>query len=74
MNTNKTLQWVTTIKHNNMKQEYMGISGKVSHDPQLTKEYNALLQKLGTEGMLVLIERWMDDEDLQSIIAYEDNY
>jgi hypothetical protein len=57
-----------------MKQEYMGISGKVSHDPQLTKEYNALLHKLGTEGVLVLIERWMDDEDLQSIIAYEDNY
>ena len=57
-----------------MKQEYMGISGKVSHDQELTKQYNALLQKLGTEGMLVLIERWMDDSDLQSIIAYDDNY
>ena len=57
-----------------MKQEYMGITGKVSHDPELTKQYNALLQKLGTEGMLVLIERWMDDSDLQSIIAYDDNY
>lgn len=57
-----------------MKQEYMGISGKVSHDPQLTKAYNAILHKIGTEGMLVLIERWMDDSDLQSIIAYNDNY
>lgn len=57
-----------------MKQDYMGISGKVSHDPELTKKYNALLQQLGTEGMLVLIERWMDDEDLNSIIKYNDNY
>ena len=57
-----------------MKQEYMGISGKVSHDPELTKQYNALLQQLGTGGMLVLIERWMDDEDLNSIIKYNDNY
>jgi hypothetical protein len=62
------------MKHSNMKQEYMGISGKVSHDPELSKQYNALLQKLGTEGMLILIERWMDDSDLQSIIAYDDNY
>jgi hypothetical protein len=65
---------VFTNNNNNMKQEYMGISGKVSHDPQLAKQYNALLEKLGTEGMLVLIERWMDDSDLQSIIAYDDNY
>jgi len=69
----KTAKSNTSI-NNSMKQEYMGISGKVSHDPELTKQYNALLQKLGTEGMLVLIERWMDDSDLQSIIAYDDNY
>jgi dihydroxyacetone kinase DhaKLM complex PTS-EIIA-like component DhaM len=56
-----------------MKQQYMGISGKVSHSPQLTNAYNNLLEQLGTEGMLILIERWMDDNDIESILQYNEN-
>lgn len=56
-----------------MKQEYMGISGKVSHDPTLTRKYNALLEMLGVEGMLHQIEQYMDDSDLESIVKYIEN-
>jgi hypothetical protein len=56
------------------KQESMGVSGKVSHDPKLARKYNALLEMLGTEGLLHQIEQWMDDSDLESIITHiEDN-
>jgi hypothetical protein len=72
--TTKSTDTIQTIKHNNeMKQQYMGISGKVSHSPQLTTAYNNLLEQLGTEGMLILIERWMDDNDIESIIQYNEN-
>jgi ATP sulfurylase len=51
----------------------MGISGKVSHDPTLTRKYNALLEMLGVEGVLHQIEQYMDDSDLESIIKYIEN-
>jgi len=56
-----------------MNQEYMGITGKVSHDPELAKRYNALLQQLGAEGLLHQIEQWMDDTDLKSIVTDIEN-
>ena len=54
------------------KQEYMGITGKVSHDPELARLYNKLLKQRGVEGMLALVEQWMDDSDLKSILAESD--
>ena len=55
-----------------MNQEYMGITGKVSHDPELARLYNKLLKQRGVEGMLALVEQWMDDSDLKSILAESD--
>ena len=55
------------------KQEYMGVSGKVSHDPKLARKYNALLEMLGAEGMLHQIEQWMDDSDLKNIVTDIEN-
>ena len=55
------------------KQEYMGVSGKVSHDPKLARKYNALLEMLGTEGLLHQIEQWMDDSDLKNIVTDIEN-
>jgi pterin-4a-carbinolamine dehydratase len=48
--------------------DYLGIAGKVGHDPEIVRKYNALLQKLGTEGMLLQFERWSCDEDIESLI------
>jgi hypothetical protein len=56
-----------------LKHESMGISGKVSHDPRLARKYNALLEMLGTEGLLHQIELWMDDSDLENIITDIEN-
>ena len=56
-----------------LKHESMGISGKVSHDPRLARKYNALLEMLGTEGLLHQIELWMDDSDLGNIITDIEN-
>ena len=58
---------------NGARQVSMGISGKVSHDPRLARKYNALLEALGTEGLLHQIEQWMDDSDLKNIITDIEN-
>jgi hypothetical protein len=58
---------------NGARQVSMGISGKVSHDPKLARKYNALLEALGTEGLLHQIEQWMDDSDLKNIITDIEN-
>lgn len=50
--------------------EYLGISGVVSHDDKDAKEYNTLLELLGTEGMLIQFERWIDGNDLSEIIKF----
>ena len=50
--------------------EYLGISGVVSHDDKDAKEYNKLLTILGTEGMLMQFERWIDGKGLSEIIEF----
>lgn len=50
--------------------EYLGISGMVSHNDKDVKEYNILLELLGTEGMLIQFERWIDGNDLSEIIKF----
>lgn len=53
--------------------DYLGIAGKVGHDPEIVRKYNALLKLLGEGGMLVQLERWADDGDLESIIQFIEN-
>ena len=48
--------------------EYLGLSGIGSFSQKNTEEYNKLLSILGSEGMLIQFERWMDENDLKSII------
>lgn len=50
--------------------ETLGISGIVSHSEQDTTSYNKLLKILGTEGMLMQFERWMDADQLSEIIQF----
>ncbi len=52
------------------KSEYLGISGVSSHDKKDVEEYNKLLDFLGTEGMLIQFERWIDGEQLSEIIEF----
>jgi hypothetical protein len=52
----------------------LGLAGIVSHDKEKTSKYNKLLQYIGSEGMLIQFERFMDDRDLDEIISQtEDN-
>ncbi len=57
-----------------MKQVYLGVSGVVSLDSSLSIKYNSLLTLIGTEGMLVQFERFIDDNELSDlIIQIEEN-
>lgn len=47
---------------------YLGLAGIVSHDKEATKKYNALLQLLGAEEMLIQFERFLNEEQLNDII------
>ncbi len=54
--------------------ESLGLAGIVSHDKEKTSKYNKLLKCIGSEGMLIQFERFMDDRDLDEIIRQtEDN-
>ena len=54
--------------------ESLGIAGIVSFDQQRTMKYNKLLKYIGTEGMLIQFERFIDERDLDEIISQtEDN-
>lgn len=53
-----------------MNNIYLGIAGIVSHDENTTKNYNELLEKLGTEGMLMQFERWVNAEELEQVIQF----
>lgn len=57
------------IEEVSQSDETLGIAGIVSHDQLDTQEYNRLLGVLGMEGMLMVFERWMDAEDLKSVIS-----
>ena len=53
---------------------YLGLSGIVSLDKDDTIKYNQLLKKIGTEGMLIQFERFLNDGMLSDLIAQvEDN-
>jgi hypothetical protein len=57
-----------------MKQVYLGVSGVVSLDPSLSIKYNSLLALIGTDGMLVQFERFINDNELSDlIIQIEEN-
>lgn len=53
--------------------EYLGLSGIGSFSQKNTEKYNKLLSILGSEGMLIQLERWMDENDLKSIIESIEN-
>lgn len=53
--------------------EYLGLSGIGSFSQKNTEKYNKLLSILGSEGMLIQFERWMDENDLKSIIESIEN-
>lgn len=53
---------------------YLGLAGIVSLDKDDTIKYNQLLKKIGTEGMLIQFERFLNDGMLSDLIAQvEDN-
>ena len=52
----------------------LGIAGITSHDQEKTLKYNKLLKYIGTEGMLINFERFIDEKELEQIIVQvEDN-
>lgn len=52
----------------------LGIAGITSHDQEKTLKYNKLLKYIGTEGMLINFERFIDEGELEQIIVQvEDN-
>jgi hypothetical protein len=54
--------------------ETLGLAGIVSLDQEDTIKYNKLLKYIGTEGMLIQFERFINDQDLMFLISQvEDN-
>lgn len=55
-------------------EQYLGLAGVTGHDPDFAFRYNALLKKLGADSVLMQVERWLDNEELESLVAaIEDN-
>lgn len=59
---------VFTNNNNNMNT--MLNHHKTGHNPALVSKYNALIEAIGEGEMLMQIELWMDDSDLESLIQY----
>jgi len=43
---------------------------KTGHNPALVSKYNALIEAIGEGEMLMQIELWLDDSDLESLVEY----
>lgn len=53
-----------------MSEIALGVTGKISHNEKLAKEYNELLETCGIEDMLQYWEEQADDSDLRSVIEW----
>ena len=57
----------------------MGLACRANFPPELAKEYNLLLEKIGAENMLIQFERQVDIDGLKDLIEqvkdnlYENN-
>lgn len=58
---------------NKTTNESLGLAGIVSHDQEKVVNYNKLLKYIGTEGMLIQFERFINDRDLAEIISQTEN-
>ena len=57
-----------------MATNYLGLAGIVSHSQENTNKYNKLLSLLGSDGMTIQFERFLNDELLNDFISHiEDN-
>ena len=55
-------------------QNYLGLSGVISHTESNVDKYNKLLSLLGSDGMTMQFERFVNDEMLTDFISHiEDN-
>lgn len=52
---------------------YLGLAGKAHHNPEITKRYNRMLKALGPDEMLIMWERWADDEDIESMLQHSND-
>ena len=54
--------------------QYLGLAGITGFESDVVFKWNALLEKLGADGMLIQIERWIDSEQCLCILEHiEDN-
>jgi hypothetical protein len=51
-------------------ENYLGLSGIVSHSNSITDRYNKLLNLLGPESMLIQFERFIDSDELKDLILF----
>ena len=57
-----------------METNYLGLAGIVSHSKTNVDKYNRLLSLLGSDGMTIQFERFLNDELLTAFISHiEDN-
>ena len=52
---------------------YLGISGKANIKRELAVRYNELFNHLGSEEMLIMWERWADEQDIEGMIEHTED-
>ena len=52
---------------------YLGVSGKVNMDRDLSIRYNEILNRIGSEEMLIMWERWADEQDIRGMIEHTED-
>ena len=56
------------------RSQYLGLAGITGYSADMVDKYNALLEMLKPDGILIQVERWLDNDELVSLITHiEDN-
>jgi hypothetical protein len=55
---------------NRQEHQYLGLAAVTGHNPDVAFRYNALLEKIGAESMLMEVERWLDEPQSDSLVCF----
>lgn len=55
---------------NRKEHQYLGLAAVTGHNPDVAFRYNALLEKIGADSMLMYVERWLDEPQSYSLVNW----
>ena len=56
------------------RSKFLGMAGSDKHLPDVVDKYNAFLEELHFDGVLMLVEQWIDETQSYSLVNFIENH